>query len=108
MTAIAQWGKSDWELACKLPGVSVARLLELEAARADAEAIEADKAEADDAAADDEEAMDDVTASAYVVSAKCLSIRKKCRQRHHLRTALNVDKGISVPSNVASERVITQ
>jgi hypothetical protein len=80
MTAIAQWGKSDWELACKLPGVSVARLLELlEAARADAEAIEADIAEADDAAADDEEAMDDVTASAYVVSAKCLSIRKKCR-----------------------------
>jgi len=56
-------------LACKLPGVSVARILELEAeaTRADAEAMDADKAEADATAADDEEAMDVITASAYVV-----------------------------------------
>ena len=74
MAAIAQWGKSDSELACKLPGVAVARFLELEAI---ADANDADKAEAEDAAADDEEAIDDVTASAYVVSAKHWSIPEK-------------------------------
>ena len=67
MTDIAQWGKSECELDCKLPGDAVARDLELEAAAADAEAADAKDAEA--AAADDEDAMDDVTESAYVVSA---------------------------------------
>lgn len=73
MTAIAQWGKSEFELDCKLPGVAVARDLELEAAAADAEAADAKDAEA--AAADDEDAKDDVTESAYVVSAGHWSIR---------------------------------
>ena len=73
MTAIAQWGKSECELDCKLPGVEVARDLELEAAAADAEAADAKDAEA--AAADDEDAMDDVTESGYVVSARHWSIR---------------------------------
>ena len=73
MTAIAQWGKSECELDCKLPGVAVARNLELEAAASDAEAADAKDAEA--AAADDEEASDDVTESAYVVSAGHWSIR---------------------------------
>jgi hypothetical protein len=73
MTAIAQWGKSECELDCKLPGVAVARNLELEAAASDAEAADAKDAEA--AAADDEEARDDVTESAYVVSAGQWSIR---------------------------------
>ena len=75
MTAIAQCGKSECELACKLPGVAVARNLELEAAASDAEATDAKDAEA--AAADDEEAMDDVTESAYVVSAGHWSIREQ-------------------------------
>jgi len=65
MTPIAQWGKSECALDCKLPGVAVARNLELEAAAADAEAADAKDAEA--AAADDEDAKDDVTESAYVV-----------------------------------------
>jgi hypothetical protein len=73
MTDIAQWGKSECELDCKLPGVAVARDLELEAAAADAEAADAKDAEA--AAADDEDAKDDVTESAYVVSAGHWSIR---------------------------------
>lgn len=73
MTAIAQWGKSECELDCKLPGVAVARNLELEAAAADAEAADAKDAEA--AAADDEDAMDDVTESAYVVSVGHWSIQ---------------------------------
>lgn len=73
MTDIAQWGKSECELDCKLPGVAVARDLELEAAAADAEAADAKDAEA--AAADDEDAKDDVTESAYVVSAGYWSIR---------------------------------
>jgi hypothetical protein len=75
MTAIAQWGKGEPELDCKLPGVAVARNLELEAAAADAEA-----AEAEAAAADDEAAMDDVTESAYVVSAGHWSIRERDRR----------------------------
>jgi len=59
-------------LDCKLPGVPLARFLELEAeaTRAEADDIEADITEADDAAADEEDAMEDVTASASVVSAK--------------------------------------
>lgn len=73
MTPIAQWGKSECALDCKLPGVAVARNLELEAAAADAEAADAKDAEA--AAADDEDAKDDVTESAYVVSAGHWSIR---------------------------------
>jgi hypothetical protein len=72
MTDIAQWGKSECELDCKLPGVAVARNLELEAAAADADAKDAEAAAA---AADDEDAMDDVTESAYVVSAGHWSIR---------------------------------
>jgi hypothetical protein len=66
-------------LACRLPGVSVARILELEAeaTRADAEAMDADKAEADATAADDEEAMDVITASAYVVSGMRWSIHEQ-------------------------------
>lgn len=54
---------------CKLPGVPLARFLELEAeaTRAEADDIEADITEADDAAADEEDAMEDVTASASVV-----------------------------------------
>ena len=68
MTAIPQWGKSECELDCKLPGVAVARDLELEAEAADAKDAEA-------AAADDEDAMDDVTESAYVVSVGHWSIR---------------------------------
>lgn len=75
MTAIAQWGKSECELACKLPGVAVARYLELEAAASDAEAADAKDAEA--AAADDEDARDDVTESAYVVSVRHWSIRER-------------------------------
>lgn len=67
MTDIAQWGKSECEVDCKLPGVAVARNLELEAAAADAEAADAKDAEAAAAAADDEDAMDDVIESAYVV-----------------------------------------
>ena len=68
-------------MACKLPGVAVARYLELEAeaTRAEADDNEADNADADadDAAAtDEEEAMDDVTESASVVSAKRWSIRE--------------------------------
>ena len=65
-------------MGCKLPGVPVARFLELEAeaTKAEAEAIEADIAEADNAAADEEEAIDDVTESASVVSAKHWSIRE--------------------------------
>ncbi len=73
MTAIPQWGKLECELDCKLPGVAVARNLELDAAATDAEAADAKDAEA--ATADDEDAMDDVTESAYVVSAKHWSIR---------------------------------
>jgi hypothetical protein len=76
MTAIAQWGKSECELDCKLPGVAVARYLELEAAAAEAEAADAKDAEAAEAAAaDDEDAKDDVTESAYVVSMEHWSIR---------------------------------
>lgn len=73
MTAIPQWGKLECKPDCRLPGVAVARYLELEAAAADAEAADAKDAEA--AAADDEDAMDDVTASAYVVSVGHSSIR---------------------------------
>jgi hypothetical protein len=79
MTAIAQWGKSECELGCKLPGVELARDLELEADRAAAEA-EADAKEAEAAAAaaaDDEDAMDDVTESASVVSVRRWSIRRQ-------------------------------
>jgi hypothetical protein len=112
MTAIAQWGKSDPELACMLPGVERALVLEAEAAdtaAAEAEAADADAKEAEAAAADDEDAMDDVTASANVVSAKRWSIRRQdAWTRQHLRTAVNVAWGTSVPSNDLSERVITQ
>jgi hypothetical protein len=75
ITAIPQWGKSECELDCKLPGVAVARNLELETAAADAEAADAEDAEAAATAADDEDAKDDVTESAYVVSAGHWSIR---------------------------------
>ena len=78
MTAIAQWGKSECEADCKLPGVAVARDLELEAAAADAAAADAKDAEA--AAADEEDAMDDVTESAYVVSVGHWSIRGRDAQ----------------------------
>lgn len=75
MTAIAQWGKSEPELACMLPGVERALVLEAEAAdKAATEAEAADAEEAEAAAADDEDAMDDVTESANVVSARRWSI----------------------------------
>lgn len=110
MTAIPQWGNSDWEFGCKLPAVCVARALDLEAEAAEAAAAEAERAMDEDAAADDEEAMDDVTESASVVSARGLVYSRAGgrRQMSDLRTALNVACGISVPSNVTSERVITQ
>jgi hypothetical protein len=57
MTAIAQWGKSGWELSCRLPGVGEVVV----------EAAEAAEAEA----ADDERAIDDATESAIVVSVRC-------------------------------------
>lgn len=78
MTAIAQWGKGEGELDCKLPGVEVERALVLEAEAADlaaAEAEAADAEEAEAAAAEDEDAMEDVTESANVVSARGWSIR---------------------------------
>jgi hypothetical protein len=76
-------------------------------AAADAEAADAKDAEA--AAADDEAAMDDVTESAYVVSARHWSIRgRDDGHGKHLRIAVNVAWGVSVPSNVLSARVITQ
>ncbi len=75
MTAIPQWGKLECELDCKLPGVAVAKYLELEAEAADTEA-----ADAEAAAADDEDAMDDVTESAYVVSAAHWSIHGRDAQ----------------------------
>ncbi len=63
----------ECELDCKLPGVAVAKYLELEAEAADAEDAEA-------AAADDEDAMDDVTESANVVSAAHWSIHGRDAQ----------------------------
>jgi hypothetical protein len=80
MTAIAQWGKLEDELDCKLPGVEVERdlVLETEAAdlaAAEAEEADAEAAEAEAAAAEDEDAMEDVTESANVVSARRWSIR---------------------------------
>jgi hypothetical protein len=80
MTAIAQWGKSEDELDCKLPGVEVERELVLETeaadlAAAEAEEADAEAAEAEAAAAEDEDAMEDVTESANVVSARRWSIR---------------------------------
>ena len=78
MTAIAQWGKLEDEMDCKLPGVEVEWDLVLEAEAADraaAEAEAADAKEAEAAAAVDEDAMDDVTESANVVSARGWSIR---------------------------------
>jgi hypothetical protein len=85
MTDIAQWGKSECGVDCKLPGVAVARNLELEAAAADAEAADAKDAEAAAAAADDEDAKDDVTESAYVVSMGHWSIRgRDARTRERL------------------------